>query len=121
MKFSQALVLFMGVFCGISFAQDNPFNGNWKANWQGKFKPAEAIVVIDKNGGSWTTLDVNKFNKCVGIKVPIAINSLTPEGFTMKLNFSEIVQGCDDITMKFHRVDEKTMLNGNGKTKLVRD
>ena len=121
MKTFNVLILLFFTILGSSFAQDNSIDGKWKAKWQGESREQEATVVIEKNGGTWQTLYKNKFDQCIGLKVPISIESLTQKGMTMKLMFTGTVQGCKDATFNFHRVDESTFLSANGKYKLVRD
>jgi hypothetical protein len=97
----------------------NPFLGKWKVTWEGAKKILQATLIIDGSGGSWQTLDHSRVDPCVGKEVPIAIQSSSADAMTIKLKFSEVLQGCSDATVKLKRVDDKTIAGTRGKADLV--
>lgn len=117
---SQCLVaMFFAVSSCAAFGQSsNPFIGKWKVTWQGEKRTGEAALVIEETGGSWQTFAKSRRDNCVGLKVPIAVESSSGNAMTIKLKFS-VLQGCSDSTVELKRVDDKTVSGTRGSADLV--
>lgn len=120
MKLKHILFLMLAICSVAAFSQPaNPFLGKWKVTWEGAKQIYQATLIIDGTGGSWKTLAHNRHDPCVGKEVPIAIQSSSADAMTIKLKFSEVLQGCTDSTVKLTRVDDKTFTGKRGKSDLV--
>ena len=116
MQFLTFLPLCLLIGASIANADTaNPFFGKWKAEWQTAKKMQEAHFVIDDKGGTWRTLSSPKSNPCVGKEVPIQIENSSPGAMTLKLKFSEVLQGCADATIHLKRTDDGTVSGRRGK------
>jgi hypothetical protein len=77
------------------------FHGTWKVTWQGKTQALNSKMVLREDGGSWQTFNVSsKSDACNGREVPIAVASAASDAVTLKLMFSEVMNGCNDVTVK---------------------
>lgn len=126
MKFTTIAALFVALYCNSSFAQTevtrplevpSSFVGVWKVRWQGR-NPLEARLVLTASGGTWKTLTHSLYNSCVGLQVPVSVESVSPEQILLRLNFS-VLQGCNDDKIVLTRVDEKTIDGKRGGVTLT--
>jgi hypothetical protein len=119
-KLSHILFLMLAICSVSAFSQPaNPFLGKWKVTWEGAKQIYQATLIIDGTGGTWRTLTHSKFDSCAGKEVPIAVQSSSADAMTIKLKFSEVLQGCNDGTVKLTRVDDKTITGKRGNLDLV--
>lgn len=80
------------------------FHGTWKVVWQGKTQELNSQLVLRESGGSWQTYHVtSKSDACQGREVPVAVASAASDAVTLKLKFSEVMAGCNDVTVKLRR------------------
>lgn len=86
----------------------HPFVGTWKVNWHGKKGNFEAALVLTEFNGTWQTFAANKYDPCVGRKVPVVIQEVGPTSITAVLKFSEALRGCRDSTVTITRIDANT-------------
>jgi hypothetical protein len=87
-----------------------PFVGTWKVSWQGQSKPLTAEMVLTDSGGRWHTFNAaSKTNSCQGREVPIAVQSASPDAVTLHLQFSEVINGCGNVTVKLQRGADGTL------------
>jgi hypothetical protein len=126
MKFTTIAALFVALYCSSSFAQTevtsplevpSSFIGVWTVKWQGKV-PLEARLVLTASGGTWKTLTHSLSNSCVGLQVPVSVESVSPKQIFLRLNFS-VLQGCKDDKVVLTRVDEKTVEGKRGSVTLT--
>lgn len=116
MKSPTLFGVLLAMTLGFALAQPaNPFLGKWKVTWSGPTRELEAELVVTDSGGSWKLFASSAFDPCVGREVPIAIESLSAEDATIKLKFSEVVNGCPDLTVRLKRVDANTATGTRGK------
>ncbi|MFO1339896.1 MAG: hypothetical protein U1F53_16990 [Burkholderiaceae bacterium] len=81
-----------------------PFVGTWKVTWEGKSRPLTAEMVLTESGGHWQTFNVgSKTNSCSGRTVPIAVKSASADAVALQLRFSEVINGCDNVSVKLQR------------------
>jgi|SRR5689334_18282432 len=126
MKFTTIAALFVALYCASSFAQTgatsplevpSSFIGVWKVRWQGR-TPLEARLALTASGGTWKTSAHSLYNSCVGLKVPVFVESVSPEQILLRLNFS-VLRGCEDDKVVLTRVDEKTIEGKRGPLTLT--
>jgi len=94
------------------FAQTvNPYDGKWKLAFDGPRTSAlEGTVVVKGDGGTWNLdLTGQSRNACFKHEAPIAVESATAEELVFKVNRSKALAGCEDSTMKFKKIDDKTL------------
>lgn len=83
------------------------FHGTWKVVWQGKSNELTSKLVLAENGGSWQTYNVSsKSDACQGREVAVAVAQAASDAVTLKLKFSEVMAGCNDVTLKLRRGDD---------------
>lgn len=87
-----------------------PFVGTWKVSWQGKTKPLSAEMVLTAAGGRWQTFNVaSQTNHCFGREVPIAVQSASADAVTLQLRFSDVIDGCGNVTVKLQQAADGTI------------
>lgn len=108
--FRRILLLTFCVAAGSAFAQaSGSLTGKWHANYPSPSgTPREAKVSIDGTSGTWQVTSFDKFDKCVGLKIPLTISKATPNAFTLSLSGSRALKGCADSQWRLKRVDDKT-------------
>ena len=125
MKLKHILFFMFATSSFAAFCQPaNSFLGKWKVTWSSaNGSPQVSNLNIDGSGGSWQTLIAKKrgprTSSCDGLEVPISIESSSADAMTIKLKFSEALQGCADSTVELKRVDDKTITGRRGKADLV--
>ncbi len=104
MTLKHSIALVLGVASFAVFSQSsNPFIGNWRVTANVLGRSLEAKLVIDGAGGSWQTMtSTSKTKPCVGLKVPISVDSVTETEMKITLKFS-IIQGCKDSELQLTR------------------
>ena len=108
------------------FAQTaNPYNGTWALLMEG-FERAkvQGTVVVKDEGGTWSTTVSARLDPCIGRDAPLTVQAASPEELVVKVNRSQVLTGCPDFTLKFKKVDDKTMkaeLTGGRTVTLTRN
>ena len=108
------------------FAQTaNPYNGTWTVLLEG-FERAklEGTAVVKDEVGTWHITARDRLDNCIGREAPIAVQVASAEGLVFKVNRSQVLAGCPDFTMKFKKIDDKTMkaqLTGGRSATLTRN
>lgn len=83
------------------------FHGSWKVVWQGKSNELTSKLVLAEGGGSWQTYNVgSKSDACQGREVAVAVAQAASDAVTLKLKFSEVMAGCNDVTVKLRRAED---------------
>ncbi len=124
-----SIIALLALVAGVAQAE-NPYNGSWKATWVGTAKEQiatkhhrEADVVILDNGGSFQSSGAAgkgvKGNPCVGQKAPISVKKASAEELVFVIEFSSVLQGCNDSVVKLKRVDDKTLKGLRDKDKEI--
>ena len=90
----------LALACGCAAAQSpNPYDGTWKATWEGRVRPQEAKLVVSGTGGTWKTFARSREDPCVGLEVPITVTEATAERLTFTTDFAKVVPGCAGYTV----------------------
>lgn len=108
---SFAVVLATGLVGAPVFAQPaNPYNGNWtmKFDWI-RATDIKGHLVVQDGTGTWQVLTRSAENNCFGRKVPITVVSTSDEEFVFIVNRSKGMASCEDIQLKFRKVDATTL------------
>lgn len=80
------------------------FHGTWKVVWQGKSQELTSKLVLGEAGGSWQTYNVSsKSDACQGREVAVAVASAASDAVTLKLKFSDVMSGCNDVTVRLRQ------------------
>lgn len=88
-------------FAATAAAQSpNPYEGVWKATWQGASRPLEAAVMIKGLGGSWKTFSTSRSNPCVGREAPIEVTVATSDTLKFTAKFSDVVANCENFDVE---------------------
>jgi len=94
------------------FAQPaNPYDGKWKLTFDGpRTTGLEGTVVVKGDSGTWNLdLTGQSRNACFKHEAPIAVESATADELIFKLNRSKVLAGCEDTTMRFKKINDKTL------------
>ena len=103
-----------------SFAQvPAPFIGTWKAAWQTEKKSYEAEFSISDSGGQWQTATSNSNNPCVGREVPMKLESTSDHSAQFVLQFSEVLIGCQNVTVTMKTGPDGTVTGTRSKIELT--
>ena len=99
------------VFGSVALAQvANPYNGTWTIKFDGAARVnLEGTVVVKDDGGSYKVLAQSKNNPCVGREAPLNVKSATADELVFEVTRSKVLSGCEDYTLRFKRVDDKTL------------
>ena len=110
LMFRWILLLTFCAATGSAFAQaSGSLTGKWHAKYPSPSGvPREANVSIEGDSGTWQVTSFDKFDKCIGLKVPLSISKATRNGFTLSLAGSKVLKGCPDSVWRLKRVDDKT-------------
>ncbi|MEP6608428.1 MAG: hypothetical protein ABJA83_07085 [Burkholderiaceae bacterium] len=107
---SVALLLACMLSSSIFAQTANRYDGTWKIKFDG---PTTAnlggAVVIKEDGGTWNQDAGVARNACFKREAPIAVELATAEELVFKVNRSKVLAGCPDSTMKFKKVDDRTL------------
>ncbi len=103
----------------------NPYNGTWKVLLEG-FERAkvEGTAVIKDEGGTYGMTASSRIDACIGREAPITVLVASAEELVFKVTRSQVLTGCPDFTMKFKKIDDKTMkaeLQGGRSATLTRN
>lgn len=91
------------------------FHGTWKVVWQGKSNELTSKLVLTEGGGRWQTYNVgSKSDACQGREVAVAVAAAASDAVTLKLKFSEVMAGCNDVTVKLRRADDGAISGTRG-------
>ena len=109
-----------------AFAQAaNPYNGTWAILMDGFERAAvQGTATLKDEGGTWSTTASARNDPCIGRDAPIAVQTASADELVFKVNRSQILAGCPDFTLRFKRVDDKTMkaqLTGGRAVTLTRN
>ena len=119
---------FLAVFALSSavFAQTtNPYNGTWTVLLEG-FERAklQGTAVVKDEVGTWHVTAGARMDPCIGREAPMVVQVPSPDELVFKVNRSQVLAGCPDFTMKFKKIDDKTMkaeLTGGRSATLTRN
>jgi hypothetical protein len=119
-----SLMLLLCTTCAFSQGVANPYDGDWRAQFEtDKGETREGDVTIKGQGGSWDFLHQVRGNPCAGRPYPLTVQTATAEELVVAIERAKTLAGCKDGTAKFKRVSD-TVLEGefdNGrKIKLTR-
>ena len=108
------------------FAQAaNPHNGTWAILMEGFERAAvQGTAIVKDEGGTWSTTASARNDPCIGRDAPIAVQTASGDELVFKVNRSQILAGCPDFTLRFKKVDDKTMkaqLTGGRAVTLTRN
>lgn len=88
----------------------NAYNGTWALGMDGsRTVDMEGTVVVKDEGGTWRVLARSRGNPCVGREAPIAVKSATETELVFEVNRSQVLAGCRNWTMRFRKLDDKTL------------
>jgi len=93
------------------FAQTaNPYNGTWTVLLEG-FERAklQGTAVVKDEVGTWHVTASSRTDACIGRESPITVQVASAEELVFKVNRSKVLTGCPDFTLKFKKIDDKTM------------
>ena len=93
------------------FAQTaNPYNGTWTVLLEG-FERArlQGTAVVKDEVGTWQITASARLDPCIGREAPITVQVASADELVFKVNRSQVLTGCPDFTMKFKKIDDKTM------------
>ena len=92
------------------FAQTaNPYNGTWAILMEGfERQNVEGTATVKDDTGTWSVTASQRNDPCIGRDAPVAVQS-APDELVFKVNRSQVLTGCPDFTLRFKKVDEKTM------------
>ncbi|HWH81851.1 MAG TPA: hypothetical protein VNU71_06405 [Burkholderiaceae bacterium] len=109
------------LLCWPVFAQSpNPYNGSWAASFDGnKTADVEGTVVVNDDGGTWKFLARDRKNPCVGREAPIAVISASADQLVFEVNRSKVLTGCKDFTMKFKKIDDRTLSGQTSEGRVI--
>ena len=94
----------------VAEAQTNPHNGTWTASYKSdRGTNRDGTVVIDNQGGSWDMNVQSRNDPCVGQKVPITVETATPEELVFQVNRSMVLAGCIDSRISMKALDAGTL------------
>ena len=122
---SAYVPLLLGL-ASVSWAQGPAsLDGNWTAKWStDKGVPAQADVVIKGQEGTWHRLGGDpRSDPCVFRQTPLAVRSVTQDEVVVEVLRAKMLQGCEDATFTFRRVDDKTLertMNSGGTMRVTR-
>ena len=108
------------------FAQAaNPHNGTWAILMEGFERAAvQGTATVKDEGGTWSTTISARKDPCIGRDAPITVQTASADELVFKVNRSQILAGCPDFTLRFKKVDDKTMkaeLTGGRAVTLTRN
>ncbi|ROZ64933.1 hypothetical protein [Ramlibacter sp. WS9] len=90
----------LALACACASAQSpNPYEGIWKATWDGRIRQFEATVVIKGDAGTWKTSARDRNDPCVGLEVPIVVSEASPQLLVFKADFDKVIAGCSGFTV----------------------
>ena len=108
--YRTGLTLLLAFMLSPIFAQTaTPYDGTWKMKFQGVQATLGGEVVIKEGGGTWDQDPGLAKNDCFKRVAPITVELATAEQLVFKVNRSKALTGCPDWTMKFKRVDDRTL------------
>lgn len=88
----------------------NPYSGSWTVSFDGpKTADLEGTVVVKDDGGTWKVLARDRKNPCVGREAPITVQTASADELIFEINRSKVLAGCKDWTLKFRKVDDKSL------------
>ncbi len=93
------------------FAQTaNPYNGTWTVLMEG-FERAklQGTAVVKDESGTWHITASARLDPCIGREAPMTVQVPAAEELVFKVNRSQVLTGCPDFTLRFKKVDDKTM------------
>ena len=108
------------------FAQTaNPYNGTWAVLMEGFERAAvQGTAIVKDESGTWSITASAQNDPCIGRDAPIAVQTASADELVFKVNRSQILAGCPDFTLRFKKVDDKTMkaqLTGGRAVTLTRN
>lgn len=120
---ASSIAAALALASGCAVAQSpNPYEGTWKAMWEGRARPFEAKVVIKGETGTWKTFARNREDPCTGLEVPITITQASPESLVFKTDFDKVIAGCTGFTVSVTpKGDELEGKRGSVPVRLKRD
>lgn len=123
--YSALTVVGQCLLCAAALAQEpNPYNGTWRAEFQGdQGAPREGTVTIKDDSGTWDMLVRAKNNPCVGRPAPIRVRKATADELVFEIARSQALAGCNDGLATLKPVDAKTLVgefDQGRKLKLIR-
>ncbi len=103
----------------------NPHNGTWSVLMEGFERAAvQGTATVKDEGGTWSITASARNDPCIGRDAPIAVQTASADELVFKVNRSQILAGCPDFTLRFKKVDDKTMkaqLTGGRAVTLTRN
>lgn len=112
MKPLQATCYLALIAASTALAQaPNPYNGTWTLRFDGaRTADYEGTLVIQDEGGSWkVTAAAPRSNQCIGREAPVSVQLASEDRLVFRVNRSKVLAGCTDWTMKFRKVDDRTL------------
>lgn len=129
MKLIQRVV--MGLMLAVSFVlaslaqENNPYDGNWLAKFNGeRGTPEDAKLVVKASAGTWTNSKRISSNPCLGRTTPVVVSRASSSEFEFAVNGSKVLTGCPDFIVSVKRVDDRTLegqYSDGRKISLVRE
>jgi hypothetical protein len=120
MKIKLAVLLVLATINTSVWCQSpNPFLGKWKVLRADDMTGRGISLVIDESGGSWQYLHTGGKDHCVGLKVPILVESYTPKVAQIKLLFAQTMAGCPDHRIELRMGDDGKVTGNMGPNQLV--
>ena len=109
--YRTTLALLMFALSSAVFAQTaNPYNGTWKVLLEGFERASvQGTAVIKDEGGTYGMTASSRVDTCIGREAPITVQVASADELVFKVNRSQVLTGCPDFTMKFKKIDDKTM------------
>ena len=108
------------------FAQTaNPYNGTWTVLLEG-FERArlQGTAVVKDEVGTWHITASARMDPCIGREAPMTVQVPSADELVFNVTRSKVLTGCPDFTMKFKKIDDKTMkveLSGGRSATLTRN
>ena len=112
MRLGLVTPFFLLLLSTLAAAQDTqPFVGKWKVSWQADKGVGQGRLVIAANGGgTWKAYTKSRYDNCVGLEVPIALEDVGADKVTVVLKFSEKLTGCADSRFRWQKTDADHMV-----------
>jgi hypothetical protein len=95
------------------------FVGSWKTTWQTDKKSYDALMNVTETGGTWQTFTRDRNNPCAGREVPIKIESTSVTEVKLILQFSEVIPGCQNVTVTLKAAPDGVVTGVRSKFELT--
>lgn len=104
----------------LAHARDlDSFHGTWRVLYKTeKGKERQAELGIGPAGAAWKTFGTSNKDVCIGREFPGTANAASPDELLIRVNRSEAIPGCSNISLTLKRRNATSLEGtfGDGRT-----